>query len=514
MSHRLQGKRRIILPVVIVLLLLTASSAWAQHLRPEGAVFVRPKVGLSNYMGDNEKSPLNFNGDAFRTGFPWGVGVELGYQIYVPFSVSVAFVQGEYPVITQFPPPPARSDDDVSEDPSSRTSIQLIGRLSTSDATKRVAPYFNFGFSYSFGAATQDTPPDFATEEDVSAYGPVLGVGLDIALNPRTSFFLEANSGIHFGDDQLDANADNGFGGVDLLSTLAVGFKVSFRKAITPVTMVSAICPAMDLIPGQQGDFSVMVNDTATDPVTIIWKFGDGSEGSGASVTHSYASAGTYNVVVAAQNKGGGDTSICTAVVKDPAEIVTVTANKTTVSICDGDPSVTFSANVRGDAPLTYSWDFGDGAVSSMVSPTHTYESVGTYTVTLTLSNQGGSDTRSMSVEVTEAGCFNCDISQMNSAFFNRNSSDIMPEALSNLEENLEILQNCTLNARVEGYASRDERRTQLLSEDRARAVMQYYIDHGIEADRITSVGMGAAGQTTKNGGASQFRRADTIPLM
>ena len=81
------------------------------------------------------------------------------------------------------------------------------------------------------------------------------------------------------------------------------------------------------------------------------------------------------------------------------------------------------------------------------------------------------------------------------------------------LRDNLEILQNCDFNARIEGYASRDERNVDRLSEDRARAVMQFYIDNGIDASRLTAVGMGATGQTTKKGGASQFRRADTIPL-
>ena len=80
--------------------------------------------------------------------------------------------------------------------------------------------------------------------------------------------------------------------------------------------------------------------------------------------------------------------------------------------------------------------------------------------------------------------------------------------------ENVEIFRNCpNINARLEGYASRDERNTQKLSEDRARAVEQFYIDNDVAASRLTAVGMGATGQTTKKGGASQFRRVDTIPI-
>ena len=48
----------------------------------------------------------------------------------------------------------------------------------------------------------------------------------------------------------------------------------------------------------------------------------------------------------------------------------------------------------------TYSWDFGDGNTSTAVSPTHTYNGGGTYTVSLTVTNAGGSDTASEEITV------------------------------------------------------------------------------------------------------------------
>jgi len=38
-------------------------------------------------------------------------------------------------------------------------------------------------------------------------------------------------------------------------------------------------------------------------------------------------------------------------------------------------------------------WGFGDGITSTLESPTHTYSAAGSYTVTLTVSGPGGSDT-------------------------------------------------------------------------------------------------------------------------
>ncbi|MGP1674473.1 MAG: PKD domain-containing protein [Candidatus Limnocylindrales bacterium] len=55
--------------------------------------------------------------------------------------------------------------------------------------------------------------------------------------------------------------------------------------------------------------------------------------------------------------------------------------------------------------PLTWSWNFGDGAgsssTSSLQNPIHTYQAQGVYTITLVVSNFGGSDSRGRTVTVT-----------------------------------------------------------------------------------------------------------------
>lgn len=49
----------------------------------------------------------------------------------------------------------------------------------------------------------------------------------------------------------------------------------------------------------------------------------------------------------------------------------------------------------------SYGWDFGDGATSTEANPTHTYSQSGTYTVTLTVSNECGAVTIQKQVTVT-----------------------------------------------------------------------------------------------------------------
>jgi PKD repeat protein len=106
---------------------------------------------------------------------------------------------------------------------------------------------------------------------------------------------------------------------------------------------------------------------------------------------HTYLVPGTYAVTLTASNQYSSDTVTKT-------QFVTVTPRAIKAD---------FSADPRsGDAPLTvrftdlstgnptmWAWDFGDGATDMVANPTHVYTTPGTYSVTLTASNQYTSDT-------------------------------------------------------------------------------------------------------------------------
>jgi PKD repeat protein len=108
---------------------------------------------------------------------------------------------------------------------------------------------------------------------------------------------------------------------------------------------------------------------------------------------HTYTTPGKYNISLTVTNGAGSDTKIA-------KNLITVKAQK--------PPRAEFSANPRqGLAPLTvrfrdlslgkptsWSWDFGDGStLSTEQNPVYTYTNPGKYTVTLTVTNNGGTDT-------------------------------------------------------------------------------------------------------------------------
>lgn len=72
--------------------------------------------------------------------------------------------------------------------------------------------------------------------------------------------------------------------------------------------------------------------------------------------------------------------------------------NMSSSSVCEGDP-ITFTDMSTG-TPDTWAWNFGDGGNSGQQSPTYTFNTGGTYTVTLTSSNTAGSDTYTQTVTV------------------------------------------------------------------------------------------------------------------
>jgi outer membrane protein OmpA-like peptidoglycan-associated protein len=299
-----------------------------------------------------------------------------------------------------------------------------------------------------------------------------------------------------------------------VLAVLAVGLTMTGCKSV-PVDITSMSAPD-SLQTNQNGSFGVETNADAKQPVAVSWEFGDDASASGASTTHAFSEPGTYTVTATATNRKGksSDMSSATVVVVNPpvpAQIVSIRASD---NAPDTQTSVTFTATVNGDQPLSYAWNFGDGNASSDATPSHTYAEPGTYTVQLNASNKAGSDSRSMSVAVDWYEAAICrEVTELSGAFFDRNSSVLTDEAKAALADNLEILSECpNMNVRLEGIAAPGERRPQELSEDRARAVEQFYTDSGVSATRMVTVGTGrAADLTSKKDGLAQYRRVDTI---
>jgi len=266
----------------------------------------------------------------------------------------------------------------------------------------------------------------------------------------------------------------------------------------------------------ESGTFEATINqEEAGTPLTYTWNFGDGSTASGLLADHTYSSTGQYSVQFEASNEGGSDTDTISVMVVPPPQPASITSINASPNPVDEGETVRFSSNVQGDSPIERRWTFGNGATSSSQSPTHVYEEPGQYTARLEASNNVGEDSRTVTVRVNQVLPQVCTtVSEMNSAFFERNSSTLTSEAESSLQENIKVLSKCpNVTAQIEGFAAPGERNPESLSEDRAEALASFYQENDVPGDRIMTSGQGQVeGVTSKKGGTRQYRRADTIP--
>jgi len=126
-----------------------------------------------------------------------------------------------------------------------------------------------------------------------------------------------------------------------------------------------------------------------TYPIEFYWDFGDGSTASGNSASHTFATDGVYAVtLVITDNLGAMDIeTILVTVLNVPP---TSDAGPALTGVEDQVLQFIGAATHGGPGALVYSWDFGDGCGSSDLVATHAYTSMGTYTATLTVTDEGG----------------------------------------------------------------------------------------------------------------------------
>jgi PKD repeat protein len=123
------------------------------------------------------------------------------------------------------------------------------------------------------------------------------------------------------------------------------------------------------------------------DSSTVEWDFGDGKKSSYLQTTHTFDSAGVFDITMNVSDKNGVHTSTISKMIEVKPALVPITLD--------------FDADVRyGSAPLkvnftnkstgtivSYKWSFDDGTTSAAKDTAHVFNQQRSYSITLTVNN-------------------------------------------------------------------------------------------------------------------------------
>ena len=191
--------------------------------------------------------------------------------------------------------------------------------------------------------------------------------------------------------------------------SLASGYQAWYGVANVPTSKLSVTVTSSPL---PQDPATVTFSATVTGgrkPYSFTWSFGDGASGTESAPTHTYSGTGKYLVQVAVKDSAGivgyGHTVV---MVPGPPTILAIYMYPSPVGYAGS--WAYFYADVidaDGGSIVQYEWSYGDGFIDYTYYPStsHIYYSTGSYTLTLTVTDndQGLSSSMSLAVEIVTA---------------------------------------------------------------------------------------------------------------
>jgi len=137
--------------------------------------------------------------------------------------------------------------------------------------------------------------------------------------------------------------------------------------------------------------------DADGDNLQFLWNFGDGNTGNKMTVAHTYSMAGNYSISLNVSDGKASALAGCAIIIKNPNHAPIARIPLFNSSSADGlvfvNSSVHFTDNSSSDPDgdkLSYSWEFGDGAVANGSSADHIYATHGSHIVKLTIIDPSG----------------------------------------------------------------------------------------------------------------------------
>ena len=252
--------------------------------------------------------------------------------------------------------------------------------------------------------------PSIATIKNVAF--PPWAITTETSLLPSSFCWLNATTGpgtnITTETTLVTITLEGLSGGTTPVSLAVYSMRDDYSNEINPSIINGAFTVNAPVLPN--ADFSANTTtgvapltvaftdeSTGTAPLTYAWDFEDNGtvDATTKNATHTYLAAGNYTVNLTVTGPGGIDSEVRTdyiTVTEAPAAPVAAFSANTTTGVAP--LTVAFTDESTGAGTKTYEWDFtNDGTVDATTpDAVYTYPSAGTYTVNLTVTNAGGSN--------------------------------------------------------------------------------------------------------------------------
>ncbi|NNF36836.1 MAG: PKD domain-containing protein [Saprospiraceae bacterium] len=143
-----------------------------------------------------------------------------------------------------------------------------------------------------------------------------------------------------------------------------------------------------------EGGSVQFLNASSENVESFLWEFEGGvpATSTDANPMVQYNDAGIFDVSLTVTNSEGSDVELSSEAIE-----VLMTTQADFNYILEGGSLTVQNASVNA---TEYSWDFGDGTISALGEPTHTYEQDGTYILSLEVNGPCGIDVKSDTIEV------------------------------------------------------------------------------------------------------------------
>jgi PKD repeat protein len=193
--------------------------------------------------------------------------------------------------------------------------------------------------------------------------------------------------------------------------TVALSLSDSYEENITTkidyISVYDPVSPSAGFSANVTSGYeplAVSFTDTSENgPEQWNWSFGDGTYSTGQHPVHEYLYPGIYSVSLVVTSEFGADTmtqpDYITVIGAYPTETISVPppvppyADFIGIPVSGKEPLTVQFNDLSANYPDSWYWDFGDGTNATEKDPGHIYISEGSFTVSLTVTNEEGSNT-------------------------------------------------------------------------------------------------------------------------